>query len=107
MRPCSYNFCATTIVLFGENPNLLEASCCNVLVVNGGAGELEVGLLSILLIDQSFALHSSFICLASFSSTCIILSFFKPISNFPKSSPFATGLLLYEMRDALKLSLLC
>ena len=36
----SYKVCATDIVFFNENPNFLEASCCIVLVVNGGAGFL-------------------------------------------------------------------
>ena len=96
ISPFSYNFCATTIVLFGEKLNLLEASCCKVLVVKGGAGELEVGLLSMSNIDQLFTLHSSVNFFEKFSSICITLSFFRPNSNFPKSSLLATGLLSYE-----------
>ena len=69
MHPCSYSFCATTIVLFGENPNLLDASCWRVLVVKGGAGELEVGLLSMLSTLQLFASHSFLILSARDLST--------------------------------------
>ena len=36
----SYNPCATDIVFLIANPNFLDASCCIVLVVNGGAGFL-------------------------------------------------------------------
>ncbi len=36
----SYNFCATCMVFFTENPKRLYAVCCNVLVIKGGNGFL-------------------------------------------------------------------
>ena len=39
--PASYKFCAALIVLLIAKPNFLDASCCNVDVVNGGAGFLS------------------------------------------------------------------
>ena len=46
MRPASYNRCATPIVRDTLKLNLREASCCRVDVVNGAAGFLVAGLVS-------------------------------------------------------------
>jgi len=43
MRPASYNRCATCIVLATGYPNFREASCCNVDVVKGAAGDFFAG----------------------------------------------------------------
>ena len=45
IKPASYKRWATCIVLPTGNPNFLDASCCNVDVVNGGAGDFLAGFL--------------------------------------------------------------
>ena len=40
----SYSCCATDIVRLAEKPSFLKASCCMVLVVNGGEGFLACSL---------------------------------------------------------------
>ncbi len=43
IKPASYKRCATCIVLPTGNPNLRDASCCNVEVVKGAAGDFFAG----------------------------------------------------------------
>src|SRR5688500_14817367 len=44
MKPFSYSRCATDIVEDALQPSLREASCCSVVVRNGGYGERRYGL---------------------------------------------------------------
>ena len=69
----SYNPCATDIVFFIEKPIFLDASCCIVLVVNGGAGVLFFSLFltsSIIyvafFIVANISLTSSWECISCF-----------------------------------------
>ncbi len=52
--PDSYNCCATRIVLETEKPNLRDASCCKVDVVNGAEGVRFAGFFC-----KSFTLKSA------------------------------------------------
>ena len=65
----SYNFCAICIVLFGLNPNLLDASCCIDDVLNGGRGFLFCSLFSMLDTLKTFSF-------TMFSMCCVSCSFF-------------------------------
>ena len=53
MNPLSYSPCAHLIVSLADKRSFLFASCCNVLVVNGGTGLRVDGFFSILETNQS------------------------------------------------------
>jgi len=53
MKPLSYSPCAHLIVSLADNRSFLFASCCNVLVVNGGTGLRVDGFFSIFETNQS------------------------------------------------------
>ena len=73
----SYNPCATDIVFFNVNPNFLEASCCIVLVVNGGAGVLFLSpFLTSVTIYFEFFSSDKIVSTSLFEFISIFLPFF-------------------------------
>ena len=69
MCPDSYSFWATCIVRETEYPNFLLASCCNVDVVKGAAGERFAGLVSNDLTSKSAPIQS---CKNFSASSCLL-----------------------------------
>ena len=79
----SYNFCAKDIVFFAVIPSLVLASCCNVLVMNGGFD----------------CLFFSFLETSSILNT---LDNFLRISSASNSLCISTFLSLYFSKSAVK-----
>ena len=79
----SYNFCATRIVLLLEKEILVEATCCNVLVLKGITPFLAFSLLVTSTILKSGPNFSITFCASSsfFNSTFLSLYFSNKASN--------------------------
>src|SRR5690349_5821696 len=83
--PFSYNFCAISMVLETPYPNFRDASCCNVEVVNGGAGERLPGFTCTSLTVYPAPLHDSRKVAASSAELCFFPSAVK-FTDLPETS---------------------
>ena len=89
MCPFSYKRCATRIVFNTEKPNLLEASCCKVEVVNGAEGERLPGFFSIALTlnvapTTSFKNFSASVCVLKLEARSALNDAFFPLLSVTK-----------------------